>query len=141
MEAVIKELVFNLMCDLKKKELDKFARAKLIRNYMVDAGISQRQLAFSIGVSKSTVEDWLRWENMTQAQYDTHIKQGYTPTDIYESLRDGTLSNKDKAIDAVLENCISKLQVFKIKPPFSPQTKNLIDKLDHILKVIERQVK
>jgi hypothetical protein len=141
MEAVIKELVFNLMCDLKKKELDKFQRAKLIKSYLEDTGISQRQLALSIGVPKSTVEDWLLWDRMKPQEYDSLVKEGYTHTDIYESLRDGTLSGKDKAIDLALENCISRMQVFKIKPPTSSKTKVLIDELKHILEVIERQVK
>ena len=141
MEDDIKQLVFNLMCDLKKRDINPIARAKLINAYLENTGQSQRSLALEIGVPKSTLEDWIMWGKITQKEYDGLKSEGYEHTDIYKSLRDGTLSGMPKAIDVTLNNCISKLEIFKIRPPHSKETKFLIGQLRHILDVIERQVK
>ena len=141
MEREIKTLVFNLMCDLKKKEVEPKDRATLIRKYMDSEGLSARQMAITLGMPHSTVQDWLLWDKVSITEYDNYKDQGFTDKDIYRSLRGGTLSGTEKEIDLQLKNCISKLEVFKIKPPYSKDTKVYIDKLKHILEVIERQVK
>lgn len=141
METEIRDLVYNLLCDLKKKEINKFSRAKLIRAYLNDTNLSIRNLAKRMCISKSTIEDWLRWENIKEEEYEEYIEQGYTPTDIAYSLRDGTLSRKNVETDKALLACIRKLEIFKIKPPYSNQTRNLITQLRRILNVIEEQTK
>jgi len=141
MEDEMKELVFNMMCDLKKKEIEPKARAMLIQNYLDKTGLSGRALAKQLGIPNTTLQDWLLWGNITKEKYDEYIEAGHTHKDIYRSLRGGTLSGKSKAIDVVLNNCISKLEVFKLGPPYSRNTSKLIEELKRILDVIERQVK
>jgi hypothetical protein len=140
MEDEVKELVFNMMCDMKKHELEPIGRAKLIQNYLEQTGLTGRMLAKRIGVPHSTLQDWLLWSRITKDQYDKHIQEGHSHLDIYKSLRGGTLGGK-LAIDLALQNCISKLEVFKLKPPTSKDTKLLIGKLRHILTVIEAQTR
>lgn len=141
MDEKMQDIVFNMMCDLKKKEIDPLFKASLIQEFMDSKGLTGRQMSKYMGVPKSTLQDWLRWNRISQEQYDTYIKDGYTETDIYRSLRGGSLAVNTKAIDSALENCISKLEVFKLRPPYSGDTKVLLDKLKHILNVIERQIK
>jgi hypothetical protein len=141
MEKDIQDLVFNLMCDLKKREIEPIGRARLIQSYLDSAGLSGRQLASRLGIPHSTMQDWLRWNRMSQEDYNGYIKAGHSHLDIYKSLRGGTLSGKEVAIDIALQNCISKMMIFKLKPPFSHDTKGLIKKLKNILNVIDGQVK
>lgn len=141
MEDEIKTLIFNLMCDMKKEEIAPIGRARLIQSYIESTGITGRQLAIRLGIPHSTLQDWLLWTKISQSQYQQYQEQGHTDSDIYRSLRGGTLSGRTKAIDQALQNCISKMELFKIKPPYSGDTKNLINQLKHILEVIENQVK
>jgi len=164
MDKDIRDLVYNLLCDLKKKEIDKFVRARLIREYSNSRNISGRQLAKQLGIPKSTIEDWLRWDNLKPEQYEDYKEEGFTHTDIYESLRNGTLSQRatmaeaneerrdmtaqaltpykrEVAIDKALNRTINILCVFKIKPPYSGDTKKLIKQLRQILDTIEGQIK
>jgi hypothetical protein len=140
MEEEIRDLVFNLMCDLKKKDIQPIAKAKLIRTYLTDINLTERQLALRLGMPHSTLQDWLRWEKTGNEEYKKLREEGYSHLDIYNSLRSGVLSGKKKAIDVALQNCISKLEIFKIKPPFSKDTKQLLGKLKYVVSVIERQV-
>ena len=136
------DLIYNFLCDLKKKEISPMVRAKLITDYLAKTGKSQRELARELGIPHSTLDDWCRWTNITETEYEELKKQGYGDTDIYRSIRQGTLSKgKEKAIDIALNTCISKMEVFKIKPPFSDKTMALLLQLERILKVIKKQVK
>jgi hypothetical protein len=141
MDSEVQKLVFNLMLDMRKEELEPIGRARLIQNYLDDNSLTGRQLALQIGVPHSTLQDWLLWNKVTKDQYDDYIRQGYDQKDIYRSLRGGSLGGKVKAIDQALQNCISKLEIFKLMPPYSRGTKILIEKLKRILAVIERQVR
>jgi len=155
MDKDVYGLVYNFLCDLKKKDIDKFARARLINEYMRERNLSIRQLAKQLNIPKSTIEDWVRWAQLPQEEYKEYKEQGFTHTDIYESLRDGTLAErrkenlmpildltkKDLAIDRMLRRCISTLEVFKIKPPYSSETKKHIAQLRKILDTIESQIK
>lgn len=127
------------MCDMKKKDIEPIGKAKLIQEYMDINGITGRQMAKRIGIPHSTLQDWLRWNRITHEEYDRLTKEGHNHMDIYKSLRGGALADK-KAIDVALKNCISKMEVFKIRPPYSKDTKLLISELKRILEVIERQV-
>jgi predicted XRE-type DNA-binding protein len=133
-------MVFNMMKDLSKKELDIRQRAALISEYIQKTGKSQRQVAYTIGVPHSTIQDWCRWNEISQEDYEDLKKKGFTHTDIYRSLRWGTLSRGNKALDDTLKNCISKLRFFKIKPPHTRQTKTLIGELLLVIRKIEAQV-
>jgi IS30 family transposase len=141
METEIKALVYNLMCDMKKQEIDPIGRAKLIQSYMDDTKISGRELSTQIGIAHSTLQDWLMWNKIDQKQYNNYVQEGHSDTDIYRSLRGGTLSGKHKAIDSALINCIRKLEIFKLRPPYSKDTKQYIAQLRKVLDVLESQVR
>lgn len=137
-------LIYNLLCDYKKKVVDKFELAYIVRTYMTDHKLSERGLGKVFAIPKSTINDILLWESITQKEYDGYIDEGYTHTDIYRSLRTGNLKkNKEgrKEIDIVLTKCIYQIEFFKIRPPYSNETKELINKLRHVLEVIDQQIK
>lgn len=86
-----KALVFNAMLDWRKKDIDKWERAVIIREYLQENSLSGRALAEQLSIPKSTIEDWLLWDRLTHKEYKEFKKQGLSESDIYRILR----NNKD----------------------------------------------
>ena len=72
------------IADLRKDEIDKQERAQIIKRVLVENGWSQRELARQFGFAKSTVEDWLLWDDDRVPQL---ILRGLSDTEIYKVLR------------------------------------------------------
>jgi len=84
---VPEDLVHNWLCDLKKKNINQFERAKIIKLYMKEKSLSGRGFAKEFGIPKSSVEDWLLWLKLSEVEYIKYIEEGKTHTDIYRALR------------------------------------------------------
>lgn len=141
-------LFFNYIIDLRKKEISCFDRAKIIRRYLDSNKISIRELGRKTGIARSTIEDWLRWDNISAEDYNSMKEKGLNDTEIYRHLRlgDETKEEKVKTIDIELQKFIKTFAIFTISPPYSEQTTKLIDdaiiRLNKIKKnIIERQKK
>lgn len=94
-----KTLIYNMLLDLRKKEIDPFERAKLIGQFLMANNMSQRRLAQELGVPKSTIEDWLLWNRITKNEYNQMIDHGANKTEVYRTLR----NNKKKPKEALLQ--------------------------------------
>lgn len=121
--------------DLQKKPIDKFDRAALIRSYIDDNGLSVRSFAKKFGIHRSTVEDWLLYNRISEKQYNKLISEGKGYREIYKALR----SNKtDKFvysdIDAYLLEIKPKLNGFRTKVMPTAKTFVLIDETIEVLK-------
>ena len=55
-------IIFNILQDFKKKEINPMQRARLIKNFRESNKWSQRQLAKYLDMSHSTLQDWEEWE-------------------------------------------------------------------------------
>lgn len=125
------KLFQRYLCDLKKMDLDKFERAKLIKDYMDKNNLSGRAFAKEFEIPKSTVEDWLLWNKITPARRDELKSKGYSESDVYRLIRD----NKTKDItdmtefDHTLDKAIRVLNSSKSAEKISPYTKEKIDLL------------
>lgn len=77
--------------ELRKPMVQKDERAVIIKRLMVDKGWSGRELSRQLGFKRSTVEDWLLWD-------DPRVKElraaGYSDTEIYKVLRGNRLKVK-----------------------------------------------
>lgn len=82
-----KNIVLNYLIDLSKKEINKFERASLLREYMKSTHLSIRALSIKINVPKSTIEDWLLYNHMSEEEYKKCLDSGISITQIYASLR------------------------------------------------------
>lgn len=92
-----KELIYNYIIDLKKKDINKFTRAKIIKQYISSEKISQREFGRRFNLPKSTVEDWLLLNKINENEYN-NIKEteGLKDTEMYKLLRNNKkLSTKD----------------------------------------------
>ena len=93
------KLSWNYILDLKKKECNKFERAIIIRNYLKNNNLSERGLSALIGVPKSTVQDWLLFDRLTEEEYNNLLKTGLNESDIYRILRNGKKLNKEDIVN------------------------------------------
>jgi len=95
MEEEMKSLLKNYLVDLKKKEIDKFARAKLLEITMREFKLSQRALGEKIGVPHSTIADWLLINKLDEQEYKDMKTQGLNDTEIYRELRNNQKEDKE----------------------------------------------
>ncbi len=145
-EEEIKEihdnLTFNYLIDQKKKKVNNLARAKLIRNYLKKNHMSAGKLAFELEIPKSTVQDWLLWEKLTEADYRTLKHRLESDTSIYRLLR----NNRKKSAVSLIEKTAELTNIHQIKKLVKqllnnpPKDKNLIVELEDIKNTINRVI-
>ncbi len=141
------KLVFNYLLDLTKKDVDKWERAKIIKEYLKEENISQRELAKQIGVSKSTIEDWLLINKLSVNEYNGLKITGMTNTDIYRHLRNNRKAKKleiikETKINYELSKIIKFIKTHNILNDESDKkTAKLIDILIKELTMIKARIK
>ena len=72
---------------LRKPELDPRKRAEIIKGYMDQKQVSQREFAKRFGFPHSTIQDWLRILRLPLKEEQALIDTGMTKTDVYKALR------------------------------------------------------
>jgi Trp operon repressor len=142
------ELVFNFLCDLKKKDIDPLQRSRIIQKYMEENALSQRELSKQMGIPHSTIQDWLLFLRVSEEEYKELLNKGVKHTEIYRQLRNNKkMMSKEflskSTLDIRIENAISQLRQFTFdNPPHTTKTVNLMNELinvcNRILMKIER---
>jgi transposase len=136
------EILFNYMLDLRKKDINRYERAKLIQKYLHDNKISQRQLAKEIGVPHSTIQDWLLVIRLEPEEYETMKDKGLSDTDVYRHLR----NNKTKPKKEVLETCfldkeiekfLTRIKEYITSFDINNTTTHSKDKIDNLIEHLE----
>lgn len=127
--------------DLAKPSVDKFARAAIIREYITGAGISTREFGRRFNIPKSTVEDWLLYNHITEEEYAALLAKDLRPIDIYRGLRENRNKTVLPEIDVVLQEVKSKITNLRIKVvEESPSTRKLIHEAIDALNALEAQL-
>lgn len=138
LEDINKKLRLGFTIDLRKPEIDKFERATIIRKVMDDNSWSIRQLATEIGISKSTIEDWLLFSKLTEKKYEELKTKGVTDTEIYKTLRTKSKETKEnketevvgyKPIDYKITKLESDITSARNRGESSKYTQDLITEL------------
>jgi len=81
-------LVHNFIMDLKKKDIDRYERAEIIKGYLDKEKISQREFGRRFDIPKSTVEDWLLITKLPKEEYEeVKAKNNLNDSDMYRLLR------------------------------------------------------
>ena len=140
-----KDIIWNAMIDWKKRDIDPFERAMVIKEYLLDTRLSQRQLAEQLGMPHSTLQDWLRWDRITEKEYADMKKRGLNPTDVYRILRNNQNVDKeefvkDTKLDYELGNVIRIIKPFINNPVYSSKTMSLIKELRNELNRLEMKI-
>ena len=144
----MKEIIFNWMLDLRKKEIEPLERARIINEYMKANKLSQRELAKQLGISHSTLADWCRWGKITKLEYKQMKRNGLNDTDIYRGLRNNSNNkitfnnfiNNATKLDQELEKAFKVLNPFVLSPRYSEKTINLINQIRNTLNRMELHI-
>lgn len=127
------QLTERYIWDLRKPGINKFERARIIKKYLIYHNLSGRGFALKFGFKKSTIQDWLLWNNMTQETYDKLKQNGLTPTQIYRMLRDDKkpdeIKNKTK-LDMHMQMTLDLVKSGRISPKYTMDTLRLATDLD-----------
>ena len=142
MNEIERKLKEGYVLDLKKPTIDKFERATIIRELLREKGWSIRRLAREWGFSKSTVEDWLLYNNIEEETYNELITKGHTPTSIYRDLRKNRGEKKPSLtdLDLRIKTILQDIQNIKNSFSHSVHSKELIDKLINELNIIKMNI-
>lgn len=118
------------IADLLKKDVDKFERAVMIREYVERNKISVREFARRCSIPKSTIDDWLLYNRISEEEYDKLLSEGKNHKEIYKALR------RDKKepfhysdLDAFLIELKPKLKHYRQKGDITPRTIQIIEEL------------
>jgi hypothetical protein len=122
-DEVVNNLLFNSFLDMRKKEINKHQRAKLLERYMENNNVSGRALAEQIGVPKSTLQDWLMINRISETEYNAYLDKGFSETEIYRMLR-----NNKKSAPKMFDECMVREQIRTT----SDKLKSLINQGMHI---------
>ena len=134
------EVVEGWLLDLRKPEIHKYDRAVLIRRYIKNKQISQRELAKKLGIPKSTVEDWLLYDKLSKGEYQDLISQGFTCAEIYKRLRNNKATPIKEIFDMSLLDKELHKSIMKIRPlirKVSP-TQNTIQLMQDLRNILNK---
>lgn len=143
---VPEEIIYNFLIELKKKEVDPIGKAKLIREYCENKKLSIRGLAKELGMSHSTLADWVDYERIDKKEYKKLVDKGVNKKTIYKMLRE--TRGKTDTLQSVMEieiNLIIKETEIRLKsyvnnPIYDNKTIELIRDLRNILNRLELHI-
>lgn len=131
-ETILKE---RYVVDCKKPDVLKEERARIIKSLLNDLNISINELGRRMNISKSTLQDWLLWDD---PRVDKLREKGATDAQIYRVLRNNRnkkkVSEKKKELDVSLmdeqiRSMASQIKGYVTKLKYSGETEVLIAEL------------
>lgn len=141
MEEIIKKLKVGYVMELAKPDIDKFERAKLIKEVMKEEGMSIRGFTKHFGFKLGTVAGWLKWDKLGEEKYNEYKKKGFNESEITEIVKSSSMKPKNIKSEKEMEfevKIISLMEYikkhrFEITPELKQSIENLKKKLDYLL--------
>jgi len=98
MKYINNKLHLSYIIDLKKPNVNKIERAKVIQHYMKENLISFGELSKQLQIGKSTLSGWLKWANLTPNELAKLKEDGYTETQITTLLKGDAPRDKESML-------------------------------------------
>lgn len=133
-EEIIKKLKMSYILDLSKPKIDKFERARLLREYMKDNVISMRAFCKKFNFKLGTVSGWLKWGQLGKTRYDNFKKKGLSESDITQIIKkeNSTIESQLLTQINILNGFIARNK-FKLNKDTIECVKLLQNKLNYLL--------
>lgn len=148
-------LMERYVSDLRKPNVDNKERAIILKKICEEKKWSIRELARQFGFNKSTVQDWMLWDD---PRVDELKAKGASDTEIYRILRENTAAKGKKTkfnvkkktaeaslVDARLKKMAAELKSMVAGGAYSDETKDLvkevINQCNRFDSLIKRKVK
>lgn len=129
-DTILKE---RYVMDCRKPNVLKEDRARIIKSLLKDLNLSIRAMGRRINISKSTLEDWLLWDD---PRVDKMRARGATDAQIYRVLRNNRTKTKGKKkaitvalLDEEIRSMAAKIKRYNQKLKYSHETEVLIANL------------
>ena len=149
------DIIYNVLNGFKKKDIDKHAKAKFIRQAMQELKLSNRKFAAEFDIPLTTLKDWLVVDKITEEEHQQYVDKGLSESEIFRTLRN-TKQNHVKQklnqqvyaggkpqislIDEDLKACISLMGKYVKLPKKTRDTEDLVLELQHMLDAIRRKI-
>ena len=141
------DLFNNIIQDWKKRNINPIERANFLRSAMVEKDITSiRDFAKHIGLPKSTLQDWIMWEKLSEDEYENYKENGFNDTTIYRALRSENNvkqkidKHKFNKTDLRLEQARSLVSGLIHDWEKSPNTLGLLNKLQDVVNRLKMRV-
>lgn len=146
---VPREIINNILIDFKKKEIDKWDKAKFLKDVCTTFNLSMRKLSEIIDVPHNTLQDWMMYARFTKEEYQTLEAKGLGRDDLRLLIRD----NKTQPKSRILNKPKIDIELEKARKLLNPLltankdstigtiqiTKDLINTLNRILMKLEKK--
>ena len=129
-DAILRE---RYVSDLRKPEVDNKERAIILKMLCEKNGLSIRELASQFGFKKSTVQDWMLWDD---ERVDDMQSKGFSDTEIYRVLRNNTPAKEKKKgvkkdvtqalVDIKVKEMTTQIRLFLSQQKYSEETRTLL---------------
>jgi len=86
-DKTIEKIQETIVYDWQKPNLSKIERADIIIDYMKRKAYSINQMAKQLNIPKTTLFGWLLFGKMSEEEYNTLKKKGFSETDIFNKLK------------------------------------------------------
>lgn len=128
-------VMFNILKDWQKRDISPYDKGVMIKAYIEENNISQRELAKKLDISHTTLQTWVSFaKNFKEGQYETLVKAGVPKEDIYKAARAKYRGISNNPLDIILSKV---LYVIEKKPAVNNKTKelakNVIKELEQII--------
>lgn len=141
MDETIKDnIIFNFLMDQRKRDIDKKARATILREYMENNNLTQRSVGKELSIPHSTIHDWLLLDKISEEEYIKLKEEGHNDTAIYRMLRNNNDDLKKIPLDILaLRTATVKAKSFyhdawsRTTEQLDPETSETIKELVNIL--------
>lgn len=108
-------MIENSVIDFKKIVISKYQRAILLLAFMKHNNKSMTDTAKFLGLPKTTLHYWLKWEKLTPTRHAQLINDGITTTQITNALKRGDNIDKLKPTTIADSLLIIQAHLSKIK--------------------------
>jgi hypothetical protein len=136
-EETLKGLLFNVLCDLRKKELTVVEKGQIVKEYIDKEKISINEASRRLAIPKTTIHTWARAELLGEDKYKELLEAGYTATEIQNKLKNGNGEARKilekKRIDVLLDEAKSNLAHYITHKDYSHVTQIKIQELQNVL--------
>jgi len=139
------EIINHLIQDFKKKDLSMSIKWQIIRESMQLNNYSFNSAVKQLGISKTTLHTWRRAYELGDENHKKLLDQGWSETDIQNSLKHNSAMRlvkkiPKKRIDVIIEETISSLGRFVHDKDYSIETPQKIRELQNVLNRILMRV-
>lgn len=114
-QTLIDTLLGNAVVDFKKTGITKYERAQLLSTYMRKHNMGMSVMGRYLGVPKTTIHYWLKWEKMPPVKHSVLLANGITETQITNALKCNKDVNELKPTAIVDRLCIIQTLIKRIK--------------------------